>query len=298
MRNHLLSYLFVCLLIGFTTGAPARADSNPTGEATDRVVFKRAAVASFFEGSHRPEMDESMDQTLSCPIGEICRTDPSIASHASITLTRLVDRELRSRYGKQILPRQRVRDAETEIQLNYEKDTPRTMAQRMGRLLQVEVVVIGTVWRYRDRGEMVGGRKRNASVAFAVYFIDATNGHKLWRGLYDATQKPVTENLFEAPKQIKMGLRWLSADELAAHGVKEVFETFPPNLLPGDFSGALQQEQEGEPGKSPFGPGIQSTAGAAKPSPPPCRDADIQEVFPSQRDSIQGTFVRFYSILA
>jgi hypothetical protein len=150
---------------------------------------------------------------------------------------------MRSRFGKQIIPRETVKNAEMEIKLDRQEDTPRTMAERVGRLLDVDVMVIGTVWRYRDRGEMLGVPESKASVAFAVYFIDVENGRKLWRGMYDATQQAVTENLFQARKQIKMGLRWLSADELAAHGVKEVFKTFPPNLLPGDFSGTITQEE-------------------------------------------------------
>ena len=243
MRNHLRVPLLAILLIGFTAVSPTWAEEDASKESTERVTFKRAAVATFFEGEHRPEIDETMDQTLSCPIGQICRPGSAISSHAGITLSGLVDRELRGRFGKQVVSREHVRAAEVDLKLHQEKDTPRTMAQRMGKMLKADVMVIGTVWRYRDRGEMLGVPDSKASVAFAVYFIDVESGHKLWRGLYDATQQAVSDNLFQARKQIKMGLRWLSADELAAHGVKEVFKKFPPNLLPGDLSGALNPKE-------------------------------------------------------
>jgi len=243
MRHQLLKHLLAWLFIGFTATPLAWADEAPTGEPQERVVFKRAAVASFLEGRRRPAVDEAMDETMSCPIGEICLADPSISSHAGITLTRLVDQELRGRFGKQIVPLEQVKNAEMEIKLNLKKDTPRTLAETLGNLLKVDVVIIGTVWRYRDRGEMLGVPDSKASVAFAVYAIDVKDGRKLWRGLYDATQQAVTKDLLQAGKQIRMGLKWLSADELAAHGVKEVFKAFPSNLLPGDYSGTLQQPQ-------------------------------------------------------
>ncbi len=241
MHYRPLMHLVTLLLIGLTVVSQTWAGNEPAAEPTERVVFKRAAVASFLEGRRRPDMDEAMDQTLSCPIGEICLIDPSIASHAGITLTRLVDEQLRTRFGQQIMPREKVQDAEMELKLNQEKDTPRTMAERMGKILKVDVMVIGTVWRYRDRGGIEGVPDSPASVAFAVYLIDVENGRKLWRGLYDATQQAVSDNLLEAGKQIRMGLKWLSADELAAHGVKEIFKNFPDNLLPGDFSGKQHQ---------------------------------------------------------
>ena len=92
--------------------------------------------------------------------------------------------------------------------------------------------------RYRDRGAIEGMPDSPASVAFAVYFINVEDGRQLWRGLFDATQQAVSKDLLQAGKQLKMGLKWLSADELAAHGVREVFGKFPSEFLPGNYTGS------------------------------------------------------------
>ncbi len=231
MHIYRRAFIIWCLMASVTALAPAWAESGPSPQTSSTSTLRRAAVATFLVGPRQPEIDESMDQTLSCPIGEICMDDPSILPHAGATLTRLVDRYLRGRFGQQIVSRTEMRNAETEIQLNQETDTPRTLAERLGRLLEVDVVVIGTVWRYRDRGAIEGVPDSPASVAFAVYFIDASNGHMLWRGLYDGTQRTVSKDLLHAGKQLKMGLKWLTADELAAHGVRECFSALPPTLL-------------------------------------------------------------------
>ena len=238
MRAHPCHALFIALASLLVAALPAGAAPQPSPVPGAPPVLRRVAVASFLEGRRQPEMDESMDRTLSCPIGEICREDPSILPNAGITLTRLVQQALKVRFGDQVVPRRRVRDAEMQIALDQAKDTPRSLAMRLGRLLDVDVVVIGTVWRYRNRGAIEGVPDTPASVAFALYFIDAKDGRRLWRGLFDASQHTVLENVLKAGEQLKLGLKWLSADELAARGVKEVLGRFPPTILGGADQGA------------------------------------------------------------
>jgi hypothetical protein len=240
MRNLICGFLLAGLM-AFTATIPALAadDGAPAG-APERILFKRAAVASFLVGRGQPEMDESMDLTLSCPIGQICKDDPTILPQAGITLTRLVDQQLRGRFNRQVAPRSEVQNAEVELVLNNQQDTPRDMAKKLGHILKVDVAVIGTVWRYRERGAVDGIPDSPSTVAFAVYFIEVESGRMLWRGLFEGTQQTLSDNLLQAREQLKLGLKWLTADELAEHGVREVFQKFPPNILPGDFTGEIQ----------------------------------------------------------
>ena len=135
MRYRPLMHLLAWLLLGVAGTSQAWAEANPSGEPRTRIVFKRAAVASFLEGRRRPELDETMDQTLSCPIGQICQDDPSILPQAGITLTRLVNQQLRGRFGEQVIPRIEVQAAEMEIKLNQEKDTPLTLAEKLAAVV-------------------------------------------------------------------------------------------------------------------------------------------------------------------
>lgn len=238
----MISGLLVLFVAVFPAFGSDRNATQPIEEANE-IFFKRAAVASFLVGRHEPDLDERMDETLLCPIGEICAQDPNILPQAGPALTRLVDQQLRRQFNLPVATQAAVRSAEAQMTLNLEKDTPLSLVRQIGQLLEVDMVVVGSVWRYRERGAVDGTpdaawryRERTtvrgvpdsgASIGFAIYFVDVASGQALWRGIYDATQQTVLEDLFQAGKQVRMGLRWLSADELAAHGVQEVFRRLP-----------------------------------------------------------------------
>ena len=230
-RCFVIPWVFGMVALLMLTGPALGADAEPSA-GPEPMVFQRAAVASFLVGRHKPHVDETMDETLSCPIGEICRDDPTILPHAGIALTRLVREKLRSHFEPLVASRDAVGRAEMQLTLDQEQDTPLSLAKKLGQLVDADMVVVGIVWRYRERGAVEGRPDSGASVAFAIYVIEAASGRLLWRGLFDATQQTVLEDLFQARKQIRMGLRWLSADELASHGVSELFNQWPPHIRP------------------------------------------------------------------
>ena len=88
-------------------------------------------------------------------------------------------------------------------------------------------MIVGTVWRYRDRVRDPMGPGRGTSVAFDMYLMEVPSGRALWKVKFDETQRPLTEDIRGAKGLIKKGVRWLSADELARYGVEEVFKRFP-----------------------------------------------------------------------
>jgi hypothetical protein len=196
------------------------------------IYFKNIAVAPFLVGHRQPNMDESLDDTLSCPINQICVEDPSIAPDAGVMMQKLVYSALKGRYHQQLVSMDKVQSAYTEMRLDGAKDTPRTLTRKMGQSLSADLMLVGTVWRYRDRGAIEGFPDRPSSVAFALYLVEAESGRRLWRGVFDMAQEFALRDMARFSDRIRMGLKWLSADELARHGVKEIFRTFPPNIKP------------------------------------------------------------------
>lgn len=217
----------ICLLL---LGLPIAQADEPSEERLPAVFFKRIAVAPFLVGHRQPHMDESLDDTLSCPINEVCVEDPSIKSNAGPILMRMVHAVLKRRFDQHVVPLDQVRTAYTGIRLDGAKDSPRTMALQMGDSLSADLMVVGTVWRYRDRGALQGFPDKPASVAFALYVVESKTGRQIWRGVFDMAQEIVLRDMAKFTKRIKMGLKWLSADELARHGVQEVFRPFPPSI--------------------------------------------------------------------
>lgn len=205
-----------------------------------KITFKRAAVSSLLVVQHWFFVDDAWEErALGFPLSQLCSDDPTIMPHAGATLTGLVDDQLRGRFGRQVIALEEVRKAENEIRLDKEVDTLGSRAQKLAKLLEVDVVMTGAVWRYRDQHASGGvlSRKSTASVAFAIYLIEADTGHTVWSGRFDETQRLLFENLLEARKQIKMGLKWLTADELGRSASGRCSLIFPPT-----FSRATMRE--------------------------------------------------------
>jgi hypothetical protein len=211
-------------LLGLTV---VQADES-SEERLSAIFFKRIAVAPFLVGHRQPNIDEALDDTLSCPINEICVEDPSIQSNAGLMLMRMVHAALKRRFDQHVVPLDQVLTAYTGIRLDGAKDSPRTMALQMGESLSADLMLMGTIWRYRDRGTLQGFPDKPASVAFALYVVESKTGRQIWRGVFDEAQEIALRDMAKFTKRIKMGLKWLSADELARHGVQEVFRPFPP----------------------------------------------------------------------
>ena len=232
IRNVLFMSLLWAAVGLFWVGMPAVWAVEQIKEKPSDIYFERIAVAPFLVGHRQPNMDEILDDTLSCPIDQICLDDPAIQSNAGPMMLRLVHSVLKKRFGRQVVPLGQIQTAYAGIRLDGAKDSPRTLALRMGKSLSADLMVVGTVWRYRDRGAIEGFPDKPASLAFALYLVEPVSGRQLWRGVFDEAQEFALQDLAKFADRIKMGFKWLSADELARHGVKEVIRSFPSNIQP------------------------------------------------------------------
>ncbi len=217
------------LALVFPPGVWAEQSSE---EPRPEIFFKRMVVAPVLIGHRIPNLDESLDDTLSCKISEICLDDPTIGPDAGPMMTRLVYSTLRHRFGSSVVRMDEVQPAYAGIRLVDTRDTPRTLIRRLGEALSADLVMFGMVWRYRDIGAMQGLPEQPASVAFALYLVDTGSGRRIWRGIFSETQEYIFKNMFKFNDRIKMGLKWLTADELARYGVKLTLDKFPSNVIP------------------------------------------------------------------
>ena len=105
--------------------------------------------------------------------------------------------------------------------------TDRSLWIDSGRALNAQAVLVAFLYRYSDR---IGSRyaaQQPASVAFDLYLLRVPDGRILWTGLFNETQRALSENLLELNKFIKRK-GWVSADELAAAGLDDVMATLTP----------------------------------------------------------------------
>ena len=103
---------------------------------------------------------------------------------------------------------------------------PREAARLASERFGAQAVLLGNVLRYQER---TGGAQESgaASVWFEVALYTAPEGEKLWAGVFNETQRPLSNNVFSASRYPGAGTRWLSVDELAKWGAQQTAASMP-----------------------------------------------------------------------
>jgi len=104
---------------------------------------------------------------------------------------------------------------------------PEVLAQRLSLQLKGDAVLMGWVFRYRERIGNAWGAQRPASVSFVALLYNGRDGNLLWRGKFDETQKPLSEDALDFVSFLRRGGRWLTARQLASDGMNLILFTFP-----------------------------------------------------------------------
>jgi hypothetical protein len=202
--------------------APGFSQTEPTEPEEIIIQVKRIAVVPFFKGKYGPDLTD----TLRCLMCDLTTDLESLSLGAPRILTSYVHGELEKRYGAKVVRLGDTLRAYDQIPKDEGKDTLLGIAQKLGRRLNANLVVLGTVWRYRDKFRSDTGRTGPAAVGFAVYLVDVAEGRLRWHESFSETQKSLFENLLAAKSFFDQGAKWLTADELAFYGVKEIFRRY------------------------------------------------------------------------
>jgi uncharacterized Zn finger protein (UPF0148 family) len=187
------------------------------------VQWEKIGVMPFFKGKRSTDTGE----TVTCPICELSFKSENIKDGAERAITSYVQEALKRRYKDKVIALDEVSRVYQEIPRDDTEDTPKSLAQKAGEALGADLMIVGNVWRYRERVRDEWESQKGASVAFEIYLIEVPSGKTVWRAKFDETQRSLTENVLGAKLLLKKGAKWISADELARYGVDEVFKKFP-----------------------------------------------------------------------
>lgn len=107
-----------------------------------------------------------------------------------------------------------------------------SIIRSFGKQLEVDAVLYGKIYRYKERIGNNYSVKRPASVGFDLNLIRTRDGALLWRYNFDKTQQALTDNLFDIGFYHSQGMRWLTADELARYGMEKALKDLNSRLGP------------------------------------------------------------------
>lgn len=210
----------VILFFGFIVFLPASLYAQEKTKPADKNHV-RLAVLPF-----QTVIPEDESTTVRCPICGSVNSSGNIVKGAEQIVQEIFMDKLREVKDADIIPSERVAGVYQRISADSLKQTVLQIFQRVGRELHADVLVIGYVYRYRERVGYDYSAEHPASVGFEIHMISVKNGSTLWRGIFDKTQKSLMEDVFQASSFFKGGAKWLTARQLAKLGIDEVFSTF------------------------------------------------------------------------
>ena len=96
--------------------------------------------------------------------------------------------------------------------------------KKTGLALGADIVMVGYLYRFRERSGTRYAVDSPASVAFDIHLIRVKDGRILWAGHFDETQRSLSENLFHLSTFIKRKGAWIDAREMALSGLENLLQ--------------------------------------------------------------------------
>ena len=195
------------LLVAVLAGCPTKPPAEPPARLDVLAVMEIEEV--------------KRDQPAPVP-GEI-RPAGRLAPGAGRAVTAQIYRVLAERTEFRFVPDLTALDALENPEVERAPN-PVERARALGKLVEAEGVIFGTVSRFEERVGTQYGATQPASVSFELGLLEVANGEVRWRGSFDQTQQPLSSNLLNFWMFWRGGPRWFTARELAGLGVERLVE--------------------------------------------------------------------------
>jgi len=213
-----IALALVVLLIWGCGGTPHAPNGPDTPTGIHRVLvlpFKKVSPAQKGETGVR------------CPLSGAVFSTGEVIPGATRTMTRHLLKFLKERTEYQLIPPEQAEGIRSQILSKDIGAQERSMLIEIGRTLGVDAVLVGHIYRYRERIGTAYSVDTPTSVALDLHFIRVADGTFIWHGRFDETQTSLSEDCLKIFSFIQRGGKWLTADELAGAGLEEVLDTFP-----------------------------------------------------------------------
>jgi len=222
IRKIIYGLLILCLL-GSIIGCHHRQDEG-SAVPEGKTVFDRIAVVPF-----QQILPEDLSQgVVRCPLcGRIFGAAKADGNPEAFIEERFLKYLKESKPTWNVIAGERVAGAYRQVSATSLKNPRRQILRDVGNELGAEGIVVGYLYRFRERIGESFSVEQPASVAFEIHLIRVEDGALVWRGAFDRTQGSLMENLLQISYFFREKGRWVTAEELAAEGVKEVLKSFP-----------------------------------------------------------------------
>lgn len=212
----LLIFCIVC-------GCQRASGVSTTLKDEGNLVFKRIAVVPF----QAIRQEDADIKTVRCPVCGLVFSTESYAKGSETVVEGIFLDRLKDAKTFALVPPDRVGGVYEGVTATLFKAQLLDVMKKVGNELEADGIILGYVYRFRERKGFSLSVEKPASVAFEIHLIRVSDGAIVWRGIFDKTQTSLMENLLQIASFLKEGGRWVTAKELAAEGMDEVLKDFP-----------------------------------------------------------------------
>lgn len=221
--NRVRHLFLLCFIFILVSGCHYASGVSTTLKDDGKVVFKRLAVLPFQQVS--PE--DAAFKTVRCPVCGLVFSTEKFPQGSEKVVEDIFFERLKERKHLTLIPSDRVGGIYERVADGFFKADPIKILKQVGMELETDGIVLGYVYRYRERKGYSYSAEKPASVAFEIHLIRVSDGAIVWRGIFDKTQTSLMENILQISSFFKEGGKWVTAKELAEEGMEEVLKKFP-----------------------------------------------------------------------
>ncbi len=182
----------------------------------------RVAVLPFFM-----ERPKGLEKGVVCPFCKGIYRGGEILPGAQNTLMRLLHKKIEGLKTFRPLPMEKVEEAFLKFDQRGLRENPLSSSLQIGKELGADYIFTGFLFRFEERIGSYLGVDRPASVGFDIHLYRLKDGVEVWRGKFNETQRPLSENLLKIGSFIRRKGQWLTAEELSSVGMDELLTHFP-----------------------------------------------------------------------
>ncbi len=209
MKNFLIVLFMLGMIFGWS--APLRAEAKPS-----------MAILPFFI-----ERVDDPARGAVCPVCKGIYRPGNILPGSRNSLTQLLQEKMEAMDTFNVLPREKVDAVLSPSERAQLELKPLRSSIQLGKTLNMDFIFIGFIFRFEERiGSHIGAEKP-ASVGFDVHLIRLRDEKIVWKGKFDETQKPLSENVLKIGSFLRRKASWLTAEELSSVGMDEMLKKFP-----------------------------------------------------------------------
>ena len=221
--NRVRHLFLLCFIFIIVSGCHHASGVSTTLKDDGKFVFQRIAVVPF----QRVSPEEVAFKTVRCPVCGVVFATEQFPQNSEKIVEDIFFEQLKKQKRLALIPSERVAGMYERIAGGFLKADSIDILKRVGTELEADGVVLGNVYRYRERKGYPYSAEKPASVAFEIHLIRVSDGAVAWRGIFDKTQTSLMEDIFQISSFVKNGGKWVTVKELTEEGMEEVLKKFP-----------------------------------------------------------------------